>query len=80
MKTPVTTTPVSRRGRQKKSTISKKSFSDTTSDAGSDKTKVNVNGMLVDIENITDDQLYALRKVLPRKEYRYLLLLKLLDY
>jgi len=48
--------------------------SESTSDYGSlEKGKITVNGMTLDIENITDEQLYALRKVLPRKEYRYLL-------
>ena len=36
-----------------------------------DKDIVIVNGIEVDIERITDEQLYALRKVLPRKDYRY---------
>ena len=40
------------------------------SEAGSDKSKVHVNGMVIDIDNITDEQLYALRKVLPRKDYK----------
>lgn len=38
--------------------------------AETDKNKVVVNGMIIDIENITNEELYALRKVLPRKEYR----------
>ena len=28
-------------------------------------------GLRIDIEKITDQEMYALRKVLPRKEYRY---------
>ena len=48
-------------------------MSETTSDSGYDKGVINVNGMKIDIESITDEQLYALRKVLPRKEYRYLI-------
>lgn len=35
-----------------------------------DKDKVMVNGIEVDIEKITDEQLYSLRKILPRKDYR----------
>ena len=35
-----------------------------------DKDIVVINGLEIDIEKITDEQLYSLRKVLPRKEYR----------
>lgn len=52
----------------------KGNMSETTSDSGFDKGVININGMKIDIESITDEQLYALRKVLPRKEYRYLIL------
>lgn len=45
--------------------------SESTSDCG-DKGTVKVNGMKIDIESINDEQLYALRKILPRKDYRYL--------
>jgi hypothetical protein len=31
-----------------------------------------INGIEIDIEKITDEQLYSLRKVLPRKDYRLL--------
>ena len=34
------------------------------------KDTVVVNGMEINIEEITDEQLRALRKVLPRKDYR----------
>lgn len=37
-----------------------------------DRDKVMINGLEIDIEKITDEQLYSLRKVLPRKDYRYL--------
>lgn len=40
------------------------------SDAGGDKSKVVINGMVIDIETITNEELYALRKVLPKKDYR----------
>ena len=40
------------------------------SDAGGDKSKVIINGMVIDIETITSEELYALRKVLPKKDYR----------
>jgi len=30
-----------------------------------------INGIQIDIEKITDEQLYSLRKILPRKDYRY---------
>jgi bZIP transcription factor len=33
---------------------------------------VEVNGLKINIETITDQEMYALRKVLPRKEYRLL--------
>ena len=33
---------------------------------------VEVNGLKIDIEKITDQEMYALRKVLPRKDYRLL--------
>lgn len=36
-----------------------------------DRDKVLINGIEIDIEKITDEQLYSLRKVLPRKDYRY---------
>lgn len=52
-------------------------LSDSTSDGDIEKGKVRINGETVDIESITDEQLYALRKVLPRKEYRYLLWTKI---
>ena len=35
-----------------------------------DKNKVVVSGMVIDIEKITNEELYSLRKVLPRKDYR----------
>jgi hypothetical protein len=35
-----------------------------------DRDKVMINGIEIDIEKITDEQLYSLRKVLPRKDYR----------
>lgn len=44
--------------------------STSTSDAGGDKSKVIINGMVIDIETITSEELYALRKVLPKKDYR----------
>lgn len=31
---------------------------------------VEVNGLKINIETITDQEMYALRKVLPRKDYR----------
>ncbi len=31
-----------------------------------------INGIMIDIEKITDEQLYSLRKILPRKDYRLL--------
>eukprot|EP00347_Sterkiella_histriomuscorum_P024474 403330990 len=46
--------------------------STSTSDAGGDKSKVIINGMVIDIETITSEELYALRKVLPKKDYRLL--------
>lgn len=57
-------------GRKPKRRLASESTSDIS---GLDKGKIQVNGMTLDIENINDEQLYALRKVLPRKEYRYLL-------
>lgn len=36
-----------------------------------DKDTIMINGIEIDIEKITDEQLYSLRKVLPRKDYRY---------
>ena len=33
---------------------------------------VEVGGLRIDIERITDQEMYSLRKVLPRKEYRLL--------
>lgn len=59
--------------RGKKKTISKKpSMSGSSSDIQTiDRDKVLVNGIEIDIEKITDEQLYSLRKVLPRKDYRY---------
>jgi hypothetical protein len=44
--------------------------SSANSDAGGDKSKVVINGMVIDIETITSEELYALRKVLPKKDYR----------
>ena len=35
-----------------------------------DRDKVMINGIMIDIEKITDEQLYSLRKILPRKDYR----------
>jgi len=35
-----------------------------------DRDKVMINGITIDIEKITDEQLYSLRKILPRKDYR----------
>ena len=35
-----------------------------------DRDTVLINGIEIDIEKITDEQLYSLRKVLPRKDYR----------
>jgi hypothetical protein len=35
-----------------------------------DRDKVLINGIEIDIEKITDEQLYSLRKILPRKDYR----------
>ena len=35
-----------------------------------DRDTVLVNGIQIDIEKITDEQLYSLRKILPRKDYR----------
>ncbi|CDW85342.1 UNKNOWN [Stylonychia lemnae] len=46
--------------------------STATSDSGYDKSKVVVSGMVIDIETITSEELYALRKVLPKKDYRLL--------
>ncbi len=43
--------------------------SDSTSN-GDDKDKIVVNGVQIDIENITDEELLSLRKVIPRKDYR----------
>ena len=37
-----------------------------------DRDKVMINGIMIDIEKITDEQLYSLRKILPRKDYRLL--------
>ena len=36
-----------------------------------DRDTVMINGIEIDIEKITDEQLYSLRKILPRKDYRY---------
>ncbi|CDW91316.1 n-alpha-acetyltransferase auxiliary subunit-like [Stylonychia lemnae] len=74
MKTPATTTSgVSRRGRQKKQNGQKKRGTASSSSSSSfDKSKINVKGLVIDIENITDEQLYALRKEIPRKDYRLL--------
>lgn len=52
----------SKRGRRKTN------HSDSTSDG--DKDKVVVNGVEINIENITDEELIGLRKVIPRKDYR----------
>jgi len=35
-----------------------------------DRDKVMINGITIDIEKITDEQLFSLRKILPRKDYR----------
>jgi hypothetical protein len=35
-----------------------------------DRDTVMINGIMIDIEKITDEQLYSLRKILPRKDYR----------
>jgi len=35
-----------------------------------DRDTVMINGIEIDIEKITDEQLYSLRKILPRKDYR----------
>ena len=35
-----------------------------------DRDKVMINGIMIDIEKITDEQLHSLRKILPRKDYR----------
>ncbi len=35
-----------------------------------DRDTVLINGIQIDIEKITDEQLYSLRKILPRKDYR----------
>ena len=35
-----------------------------------DRDTVMINGITIDIEKITDEQLYYLRKILPRKDYR----------
>lgn len=48
--------------------------STATSDSGYDKSKVVVSGMVIDIETITSEELYALRKVLPKKDYRYVII------
>eukprot|EP00347_Sterkiella_histriomuscorum_P015950 403355067 len=64
---------VSKRGRKRKSTTPKNDlYPESSKRKGLDKSKINVNGALVDIESISEDQLYSLRKVLPRKEYRLL--------
>lgn len=57
MKTPATTIGggVSRRGRLRKPTNLKRKYSDSTNDRSADKTKININGMLIDIESITDE-------------------------
>ena len=57
--------------RGKKRGPAKKKNSKKTSDIQIiDKNNVLVSGMEINIETITDDQLYGLRKVLPRKDYR----------
>ena len=35
-----------------------------------DRDKVMINGIMIDIEKITDEQLYSLRKILTRNDYR----------
>ena len=67
MKTPKNPTKgakkkVTKRGRRKTS------ISDSMSDA--DKDRVVVNGVTIDIETITDEELIRLRKLIPRKDYR----------
>ena len=60
----------------KKKTIGGKKRSGSTSFSASDniqtidRDKVMINGIMIDIEKITDEQLYSLRKILPRKDYR----------
>ena len=67
MKTPKNPTKgakrkVVKRGRRKASN------SETASEA--DKDRVVVNGVTIDIETITDEELLRLRKLIPRKDYR----------
>ena len=58
----------------KKKAIAKKQASVTFSASDNiqtiDRDTVLVNGIQIDIEKITDEQLYSLRKILPRKDYR----------
>jgi hypothetical protein len=76
MKKPVTSilgTGVSQRGRKRKPAISKANslYPEHLRDHRHvDKSKIIINGVLTDIESISEDQLHSLRKVLPRKEYR----------
>ncbi len=59
----------------KKKAITKRSggnnmFSASDNIQNIDRDKVLINGIEIDIEKITDEQLYSLRKILPRKDYR----------
>lgn len=64
-----------KRGPKKKVVIKKSlpanhTFSASDNIQTIDRDTVLVNGIEIDIEKITDEQLYSLRKILPRKDYR----------
>lgn len=68
-----TVPPQKKRGRKKKVPVitkRKESSESSSDDVNNDKGKITINGMVIDIENITDQELYGLRKVLPRDDYR----------